>query len=299
MLPILLLILNGGLLLILSILARPIETSVILLKIYRSLIPLFSILIIINIISLYQYFNLILLRKELNIHESSFDLRKILFSNSSILIFVVWFFLTFLVIYRLCSNEYNTDPYNLLFYEEGYDVSYSFGNDESYYHLITGMFSVFLFTCIIDFIGFYGQLLGLVSTIYPIYNLIKRATFHSDNFAISSYSNNNMEWALGFYFGINVGIMAKQVYETYQIENERLELKTNFIVNIILNIAGLGMLISAVYASILYYNTWIENNINKELILILPLSLTILILSFISYYQIKKFINNRDDNQIV
>eukprot|EP00536_Pseudo-nitzschia_multiseries_P005633 jgi/Psemu1/285919/fgenesh1_pg.108_\ len=45
-------------------------------------------------------------------------------------------------------------------------------------------------------------------TIYPTYNFVKRCIRTPDTFATSSYMNNGMEWALGFWSGHSAGFIA-------------------------------------------------------------------------------------------
>lgn len=42
---------------------------------------------------------------------------------------------------------------------------------------------------------------------YPVYNIVKRAVKSVSSFAASSFSNNGAEWAMGFVFGISVGLV--------------------------------------------------------------------------------------------
>lgn len=48
-------------------------------------------------------------------------------------------------------------------------------------------------------------------TFYPGYNFLKRAILHPDTFATSSFTNNGMEWAMGFILGLSFGMLASAV----------------------------------------------------------------------------------------
>ncbi|VEU38509.1 unnamed protein product [Pseudo-nitzschia multistriata] len=49
-------------------------------------------------------------------------------------------------------------------------------------------------------------------TIYPTYNFVKRCIRTPDTFATSSYMNNGMEWALGFWTGHAAGFIADTMF---------------------------------------------------------------------------------------
>ena len=52
-----------------------------------------------------------------------------------------------------------------------------------------------------------SELTASCMTIYPSYNFVKQAILHYKVFATSSFTNNGMEWAMGFILGISLGLL--------------------------------------------------------------------------------------------
>ena len=86
-------------------------------------------------------------------------------------------------------------------------------------HCLQGTLSVLLIPSVGEAIGHAGaprlparpRLVILVSCFvaaYPIYNVVKRAVRGPSDFALSSFSNNAAEWAVGFVLGLSVGVAA-------------------------------------------------------------------------------------------
>jgi len=101
---------------------------------------------------------------------------------------------------------------------------------ESYGHAVQGLFSVLLFPSVRQRLyleeypvstGVITELGSLVTLVYPVYNLIKRAYKSADSFAISSFSNNMIEWAVGFWIGLEFGFFHNYIMS----ESKRMEYK--------------------------------------------------------------------------
>ena len=60
----------------------------------------------------------------------------------------------------------------------------------------------------------------LISCLYPIYNLLKRMTYHNTEFSISSFSNNLSEWVFGYLFGLFLGLILSVLYHNKKIEEK-------------------------------------------------------------------------------
>ncbi|KAL3905158.1 MAG: hypothetical protein SGILL_009790, partial [Bacillariaceae sp.] len=116
-------------------------------------------------------------------------------------------------------------------------------------------------------------------TVYPVYNFVKRMTLKNpETFATSSFSNNGMEWAMGFWGGLALGQclytfcrMRRSSFTTDAVESNQLaESRASNdgdegpsrqgllprMVTILKVLLGVLLLISVFGAAIMYGYTW-------------------------------------------
>merc|ERR1711879_799447 len=52
---------------------------------------------------------------------------------------------------------------------------------------------------------------SLLVVVYPLYNVVKRLKLHGNYFALCSFFNNGLEWAMGFFLGLSLGTLFTEV----------------------------------------------------------------------------------------
>jgi multidrug transporter EmrE-like cation transporter len=83
----------------------------------------------------------------------------------------------------------------------------------TYGHILQSTLSALLFPSTDFFVAKWPKyywlkhFLGLGSGIYVVYNTTKRTLGNFESFAQSSYTNNGLEWALGFWIGISIAYL--------------------------------------------------------------------------------------------
>ena len=76
----------------------------------------------------------------------------------------------------------------------------------SFGHCVQGCLSVLLVPAV-ELALPWTRIVSCLVAVYPTYNLVKRA-LDASAFAASSFSNNSAEWAMGFWLGLSLGVLA-------------------------------------------------------------------------------------------
>lgn len=231
-------------------------------------------------------FNIILIMAHIILTLTSLN-NDMCFSIKNRKILLGWVSLIFTLL-----SIFATDPDSTLNKLEFGDNNASFTNHESWGHYALGLLSLFIFNLIQGYIStlnvkvIYIHLFVLLTfgslVLYPIYNLIKRSICCYDEFYDSSFSNNLMEWCLGFYSGLHIAACIEPGISDYYVklnaDNKKFRIFTIYD-----TIFGILLIITSLIASIFYYLS------GSNIIVIFPPILTVATLVVYSIIKLVKF----------
>lgn len=182
--------------------------------------------------------------------------------NTSTLLHLFWFVNLVQTMIRLFSKEYDTEPIELRFNT----LERSLNNWEALGGYLGGVPALFLFDYSDYVFNGYGKTLGCSAIIYFIYNLISHLAKDFHEISSSTYPTKSMDWIIGYYVGINIGLLGKAYIEYYYNDS----IIRSSLSKITTNVSGIIFGVATLFATVMYHKSWEDNDVEETMVIALP-----------------------------